>query len=78
MLFRSGLLRGDAKSRSEFYMRMFGVGALSPNEIRSLEEMNPVENGDHYYVPANYRDPDEPVRDVPAAPNKGNEDDKPV
>ena len=48
-----GLLRGDHKSRSEFYNRMFQVGAMSPNDIREAEDMNPVDGGDRYFVPAN-------------------------
>lgn len=36
-----GLLRGDSQSRSEFYNKLFGVGGISPNEIRARENMNP-------------------------------------
>jgi len=48
-----GLLRGDAKSRGEFYRAMFGIGAMSQNEIRSKEDLDPIKNGDEYYVPLN-------------------------
>ena len=48
-----GLLRGDAKARGEFYATLFNIGALSPNEIRSLENMNPVPDGDGHYVQLN-------------------------
>lgn len=51
-----GLLRGDAKARSDFYRAMFGVGAMSQNDIRALEELNPIEGGDVYYVPLNMVD----------------------
>jgi len=47
------LLRGDSKARSEFYMRLMQTGAISPNEIRELEEMNPREGGDIYLTPLN-------------------------
>lgn len=48
-----GLLRGDTAARAAFYQIMFGVGALSPNDIRELEDMNPIEGGDKRYVPLN-------------------------
>lgn len=47
------LLRGDSKSRGEFYTKLFQMGALSPNEIRELEEMNPVPGGDKRFVQLN-------------------------
>lgn len=49
----NGLLRGDAKTRSEFYKNMNIVGALCANEIRNLEDMNSYEGGDEYFVQMN-------------------------
>lgn len=49
----NGLLRGDSKSRAEYYTRMLQNGALSPNEIRELEDMNPRDGGDVYLTPMN-------------------------
>jgi HK97 family phage portal protein len=46
-----GLLRGDAKTRMEYYRGMSEIRAISPNEIRSLEDMNPYEGGDEYGPP---------------------------
>lgn len=48
-----GLLRGDAVARAEYYTKMWGIGNLSNNEIRGLENKNPVENGDKHFVPLN-------------------------
>lgn len=48
-----GLLRGDAKSRSFFYTKMFSIGAMSINEIRAKEDMDPIVNGDKHFVPLN-------------------------
>lgn len=42
----NGLMRGDSKTRAEFYRLMSRIGVLSINEIRELEEMNPVDTGD--------------------------------
>lgn len=50
-----GLLRGNAKDRSEYYRVMFGVGALSINEIREKEEKDPLDKefADEHFVPLN-------------------------
>jgi len=48
-----GLLRGDSKSRSEFYAKMWSIGAMNINEIREKEDMDPIEGGDRYFVPLN-------------------------
>lgn len=48
-----GLLRGDITARTNFYRAMGQSGALSPNEIRQKEELNPIPGGDKYYIPAN-------------------------
>jgi HK97 family phage portal protein len=41
-----GLLRADSKARSEFYRTMTQIGAFTINEVRSLENMPPIEGGD--------------------------------
>jgi HK97 family phage portal protein len=67
-----GLMRGDTAARSAFYTALFNVGALSPNEIRGLEDMNPYPAGDVWRVPMNMEDPGaepEPVEaPAPAEP----------
>lgn len=45
-----GLLRGDAAARSALYQTLFYTSAISPNEIRRLEGMNPIPGGDRYYI----------------------------
>jgi HK97 family phage portal protein len=49
----NGLLRGDAAARSTFYREMFNISVLSPNDICEMENLNPHEGGDRYYVPMN-------------------------
>nr|WP_136252869.1 phage portal protein [Ningiella ruwaisensis] len=49
----NALLRGDMKTRAEFYTKLQQAGALSPNEIREKEDMNPREGGDIYLTPLN-------------------------
>ena len=47
-----GLLRGDAKSRNEARQTQLRNGALSRNEWRELDDLNPVDDGDEYYLTA--------------------------
>ena len=46
-----GLLRGDITARSSYYTTMRNVLAMSPNEIRIKENMNPYPGGDSYELP---------------------------
>jgi HK97 family phage portal protein len=62
----NGLLRGDAKSRAEFYTRMVQNGAMSPNEIRALEDMNPRDGGDIYLTPLNMAVNGQPIKEQSA------------
>jgi len=49
-----GLLRGDFKTRAEGYKLLREMGVLSVNEIRVLEDMNPIgDEGDKRIVPLN-------------------------
>lgn len=50
----NGLMRGDSAARSAYYREQWSIGAMSQNDIRSMENMNgigPV--GDVLYVPTN-------------------------
>lgn len=47
-----GLLRGDAKSRADFYALMVQNKIMTRNEIRVLEDLNPVAGGDEFENPA--------------------------
>lgn len=48
-----GLLRGDINSRYSAYSTGRQWGWLSVNDVRALENMNPVDNGDVYLQPMN-------------------------
>jgi len=48
-----GLLRGDIKARYDAYATGRQNGWLSANDIRALENMNPINGGDIYLVPLN-------------------------
>lgn len=42
----TGLLRGDIASRGEFYAKRFTAASVTPNDIRKLENENPLPGGD--------------------------------
>lgn len=48
-----GLMRGDLKGRYDAYATARQWGWLSVNDIRDLENLNPVEGGDVYLQPLN-------------------------
>ena len=48
-----GLLRGDTKTRYESYRVARETGWLSVNEIRGLENLNPIDGGDQFIQPLN-------------------------
>jgi HK97 family phage portal protein len=48
-----GVLRADAAGRAAYYNTLWNLGVASVNEIRSWENMNPVEGGDTRFVQLN-------------------------
>jgi HK97 family phage portal protein len=48
-----GLLRGNSAERADFYSKMLDRGVFNINEVRALEDLNPVEGGDIHLVPLN-------------------------
>lgn len=68
----NGLLRGDSASRAAFYKTMREMGVMSVNEIRALEDLNPIgPEGDKRIVQMNMttleRIGEEPVVDPMAS-----------
>lgn len=66
----SGLLRGDQSSRYAAYAVGRQWGWLSINDIRRLENMPPVNNGDIYLSPLNMADVSKPLPPDNAKPEK--------
>jgi HK97 family phage portal protein len=71
----SGLLRGDIQSRYEAYAQGRQNGWLSANDIRSMENMNPIEGGDTYLVPLNMV-PADSVHALAPSPGMESDDDR--
>ena len=51
-----GLLRGDDKSRMEYYRGMWEIGVLCGDDIRAKEDLSPLPDGsgEHFFVSKNY------------------------
>jgi HK97 family phage portal protein len=54
-----GLMRGDAKTRAEYYNSGINAGWMTPNEARRLEEMKSLPGLDFPRMPMNYVQIDE-------------------
>lgn len=66
----SALMRGDAQTRAQYYKDLFNIGVYSINDIRELEEQNPIgEQGDIYFVPVNMQ-PAESAAKIGAEPQQ--------
>lgn len=59
-----GLLRGDARTRTDNFLKGRQGGWLSINDIRRILNLPPIENGDDYLQPLNYA----PVGDLTKEP----------
>lgn len=59
----NALMRGDMTARAAFYTQMVQNGALSPNEIRELEDMDAREGGDIYLTPLNMAVNGQPMKE---------------
>ena len=65
----SGLLRGDHASRSAYYVSALQNGWMTVNEIRELENLNPIgPEGDQHFVQLNMTTLDKLGQEPPAAP----------
>lgn len=49
----TALMAGDYEARSNYARTLFSLGALSVNEIRNAEGLNPIEGGDKRFVQVN-------------------------
>jgi len=61
----NALMRGASKDRADYYWKRWQMGTLSANDMRELEDENPIEGagGDVYRVPTNTVDASEPPPD---------------
>jgi HK97 family phage portal protein len=48
------LLRGDLQSRAAAYRTFREIGIYNANEIREMENKNPVDGGEVYFIPMNW------------------------
>lgn len=77
----TALLRGDTKARMERAKNLFYVGAMSPDDVRQEEGLNPIPGGlgRRYFVPVNMMPldaaatPNRPMPAIPTEPLPGTE-----
>lgn len=48
-----GLLRGNSKDRANYYTKLTGAGIYTRNEVRALEDYNPIDGLDEPLTPLN-------------------------
>jgi len=68
-----GLLRGDSASRATIMSAMFNAGALTPNEIRGMNNLNHLEGGDMRYINSTLKPIDETGKFIENEGNKTTE-----
>ena len=50
----NAILRGDSKSRADYYRTLVNIGVMSPDEVRSLEDLNSIGGAsESYYMQSN-------------------------
>jgi HK97 family phage portal protein len=62
------LLRGDSAQRAAYMQARFNMGTLSQNDIRALDDEDPIAGGDRYYLQQNLM-PLDKVDEILAAKN---------
>lgn len=72
----AGLLRGDLAARYSSYAIGRQWGWLSVNDVRRLENLNPLPEGDHYLEPMNMVPAGSGPRTPPASPRLPAEEDR--
>jgi hypothetical protein len=67
-----GMLRADAGARAAYYKTMTDIQAITPNEIRHLENLPPLPDGDKVKIPTSERisvaEPQAPDTNPPTVP----------
>lgn len=69
LFVQNGLVRGAFETRMSGYSQALGSGGspawMTPNEVRALEDMNPIEGGDELPKPPQAKPPEPPEDMVP-------------
>ena len=57
----SAILRTDKAAQGEYWNKMFSIGAATPNEVRRINNLDRLENGDKAFVQVNVQTLDNAV-----------------
>lgn len=72
-----GLLRGDYATRMTGYATAINSGIMTPNEVRALEDLPPVDGGDELLLPLNMRPSAPPPGAAAPAAEEPEDDEEP-
>lgn len=64
----NAFLRGDSASRGAFFKLMLECSVFCPNDIAEREDMNPVPNGDTYWISNNVKPVELAIKPPPPPP----------
>jgi phage portal protein BeeE len=65
------LMRADSTAQANWITKMVGVGGLTVNEVREMDDRNPVPGGDEAFIQANNYFPLSMMKELAAATIKG-------
>jgi HK97 family phage portal protein len=58
------LFRADAVTRSNYFSKMVSIGAMTPNQVREQEGLEPYDGGDRYYISTNNFSPADRIDEI--------------
>lgn len=63
----SKLLRADKTAQSNYYAKLFSIGAVSANDVRRELDMPGIQHGDTYFIPCNVMALDKAINNGPTS-----------
>lgn len=63
----SKLLRADKTAQSNYYAKLFSIGAVSANDVRRELDMPGIEHGDAYFIPCNVMNIEKAINNGPTS-----------
>lgn len=63
----SKFLRADKTAQSNYYAKLYSIGAMSPNEIRRELDMPAVQHGDKLFIPCNVMELSKAINNGPTS-----------
>lgn len=61
------LLRADKTAQSNYYAKLYSIGAVSANDVRRELDMPAIEHGDKYFIPCNVMELSKAINNGPTS-----------